>query len=276
VPDPDRLASGPVIHPTAAVHPGAALAADVEIGPYAVIEEHVEIAEGTVVGPHGVIHRDVILGRGNRLAAHVVLGGRPQDKAYRGERTRVVIGDNNFLSEFVSVDRATGEGQETRIGNATYIMSGVKISHNCTIDDGATIVSGSQLGGWVHVDEHAYLGGMSGVHQFVHVGRLAMIAGHTGARQDVPPYVMAAGFQARIVGLNLVGLRRHSVSAADRMALRRAFRTFFQSGLALDDAIRNLEEEAAGSPPVRQFLDFILASRQRNRGIARWRPQTDQ
>ncbi len=269
---PDRAARGPRIHPTAVVHPHARLDEGVEVGPYAVIGADVTVGAGTVIGPHVVIHDGVTIGRNNVFAAHVVIGGRPQDRAWRGERTRVVIGDDNVFSEFASVDRATGEGHETRIGNGTYVMSGVKISHNCAVGDGVVIVSGTQLGGWVCVDRDAYIGGMSGVHQFVHVGRLAMVAGMTAVRQDVPPYVMVAGLRTRAVGLNVVGLQRHGIPPADRMALRRAFRVFFQSGLSMDDALAALEPEAAASPPVRHFVEFIRAARARKRGIVRWHP----
>lgn len=261
---------GPVVHPTAVVHPSAVIEDGVEIGPYAVIEADTVVGAGTVIGPHAVIHHHVTLGRGNRLAAHVVIGGRPQDKVYRGEPTRVVIGDDNLFSEFASVDRATGEGGETRIGNGTYIMSSAKISHNCRVGDGALIVSGVALGGWADVGEHAYIGGMGGVHQFVHVGRMVIVAGLSGVRQDVPPYVMVAGFMARAVGLNRVGLARHGIPPADRLALRRVFRIFFRSGLSMAAAIEAMEPEAATSEPARHFLEFIRAARERNRGIVRW------
>ncbi|MDR7419939.1 MAG: acyl-ACP--UDP-N-acetylglucosamine O-acyltransferase [Armatimonadota bacterium] len=274
MPDPGRIA-GADVHPTARVHPGAELAGGVVVGPYAVIEADVVIGEGTVVGPHSVIHAHVTLGRRNRLAAHVVIGGRPQDRAYRGEPTRIVIGDDNLFSEFSSVDRATGEGHQTRIGNSAYIMSFAKVSHNCNIGDGANIVSGVQLGGWVHVGAHAYVGGLVGVHQFVHIGRLAMIAGMTGVAQDVPPYIMVAGFRGRAVGLNTVGLRRHGASAADRQALQRAFKTFFMSGLPLAAAIEQLDAQAQESPYVLEFVNFIRAARARNRGIVRWQSETE-
>jgi UDP-N-acetylglucosamine acyltransferase len=264
-----------VIHPTAVVHPSAVLGHGVQIGPYAVVERDVSIGDGTVVGPHCVIHAQVSIGRGNRLAAHVVMGGRPQDRAYRGEPTRIVIGDDNLFSEFTSVDRATREGHETRIGNGAYLMSFAKVSHNCVVGDGATIVSGVQLGGWVHVDDHAYIGGLGGVHQFVHIGRLVMVAGLSGVVQDVPPYVMVAGFRGRAVGLNTVGLLRHGIPASDRLALRRAFKTFFLSGLPQAAAVEALEDLARESEPVQHFVAFIRAARARNRGIVRWQTETE-
>ncbi len=268
------LNRGLVIHPTAVVHPTAHLDDTVEVGAYAVIGAHAVIGAGTVVGPHCVIHDRVVLGRNNELASHVVIGGRPQDRAYQGERTRVVIGDGNTFSDFSSVDRATGEGLETRIGNGVYIMSSVKVSHNCRVEDGATLVSHTGIGGWVEVGDHAFLGGYCGIHQFVHIGRLAMVAAGSAAFQDVPPYVLVAGHRSRARSLNKVGLQRHGVPPADRQALRRAFRIFFQSGLPRGASLEALELEAAQSVHVRHFVEFIRGARERNRGIVRWQAET--
>ncbi|MGH2349881.1 MAG: acyl-ACP--UDP-N-acetylglucosamine O-acyltransferase, partial [bacterium] len=237
---------------------------------YAIVEANVVIGAGTVVGAHSVIYDDVSLGRENQLASHVVLGGRPQDRAYRGEPTRVTIGDQNLFSDFASVDRATGEGHETKIGNGTYIMSFVKISHNCRLGDGVTVVSGSQIAGWVQIDEQAFLGGICGIHQYVHVGRMVMVGGMSGVAQDVPPYVLVAGPRARARALNNVGLERNGVPPADRQALRRAFRTFYQSGLRLGAAIEALRPEVEHSVYVRHFLEFVVSARERRRGIVRW------
>lgn len=263
------------LHPTAIVHPGAEIGPGAVVGPYAVIGEGVVIGAGTVIGPHVVVHDNVTLGRDNRLAAHAVIGCQPQDRAYRGEPTRVVVGDGNLIGEFASVERATGDDRETRIGNQTFIMSGARVTHNCWIGDEVVIVAGTHLGGWVRIEEHAYIGGMAGVHQFVHIGRLAMVAGLSGARQDVPPYVMVAGFRARAVGLNRVGLERHGIPLADRQALRRAYRIFFRSGLTVPAALQALEAEIEGSEPVRHFVEFIRAARERDRGIVRWQNQTE-
>lgn len=267
------LSRPPAVHPTAIVHASARLENGVEIGPYAIVGAETTIGASTVVGAHTVIHDDVVIGRDNEIQPHVVIGGRPQDRAYRGERTRVSIGNGSVFSAYASVDRATGEGLETRVGSGVYLMSFAKISHNCVVGDGATIVSGVQIGGWAHIGAQAYLGGMAGVHQFVHVGRLAMIAGGTAVLQDVPPCVLVAGLPARARALNRVGLQRAGVPSADRLALRRAFRIYFQSGLSMDAALQALEEGAAKSEQVREFLEFIRAARERNRGVVRWRDE---
>ena len=268
--EPAGVTRPPVIHSTAIVHDSARLDPGVEIGPYAVVGANTVIGAGTVVAAHSVIHDDVVLGRNNQIEPHVVIGGRPQDRRYRGERTRTVIGDGNVFSAFASVDRASGEGLETRIGSRIYLMSFAKVSHNCVVGDDATIVSGVQIGGWAHIGPQVYLGGLSGVHQFVHIGRLVMVAGETGVIQDVPPFVLVAGLRARARGLNRVGLQRHGVPMADRLALRRAFRKYFQTGLSMAGALEALEEEAGKSFQVREFTEFIRSARDRGRGIVRW------
>ncbi|MGH2373149.1 MAG: acyl-ACP--UDP-N-acetylglucosamine O-acyltransferase [bacterium] len=273
--DPSSVTRGPKVHPTAVIHPSARLADGVVIGPYSVVEGDVGIGAGTIVGAQCVIHDHVSLGRENQLASHVVLGGRPQDRAYGGERTQVVIGDQNVFSEFASVDRATGEGHETRIGNGSYIMSFVKISHNCVLGDGVTVVSGSQIAGWVHIDEHAFLGGICGIHQYVHIGRMVMVGGMSGVGQDVPPYMLVSGARARVRTLNTVGLERNGVPPADREALRRAFRIFYRSGLAPAKAVDALQAEAEASAYVRHFVDFIVAAGEGRRGILRWETETE-
>lgn len=263
------------MHPTAIVHPTARLDDGVEVGAYAVIGANTVIGTGTMIGPHSVIHDNVELGRDNVLAAHVVCGSRPQDRTYRGEPTSVIIGDDNRFSEFCSIERATGEGNETRIGDRNFIMSSVRVSHNCVLGSDTTIVSGTQLGGWVHVGDHAYLGGLSGVHQFVRIGRMAMLAGLSGARQDVPPFVMAAGLMARAVGLNRVGLQRQGVPPADRLVLQRVFRQFFRERRTMEEALRAIEAEAATTPVAQEFLAFIRSARERTRGIVRWEPRAE-
>ncbi len=271
--EPAGITRPPVIHPTAIVHGSARLEHGVEIGPYAVVGANAVIGAGTAVGAHSVIHDDVTLGRNNQIEPHVVIGGRPQDRSYSGERTRTVIGDANIFSAFASVDRATGEGLETRMGSGIYLMSFAKVSHNCVVGDGVTIVSGVGIGGWAHIGPQAYLGGLSGVHQFVHIGRMVMVGGKAGVSQDIPPFVLVAGLRARARGLNRVGLQRHGVPMTDRLALRRAFRMYFQSGLSMAGALEALEEEAGKSSRVREFTEFIRSARDRRRGIVRWQEE---
>lgn len=257
------------IHPAAAIHPRAELGPGVEVEAYAVIGPGVLVGEGTVIGPHAVIGPDVVLGRGNRLGAGVVIGAMPQHRQYGGERSFVRIGDHNIFGEYATVSRGYGEGTATEIGDRTYVMSYVRVDHNCRIGNDVTITSGAGLGGFVVVEDQAYVGGNGGVHQFVRVGRLSIIGAVSMVRQDVPPFVMAAGVPARAHGLNVVGLRRAGIPDAHRRALKRAFTLLYRSRLPVSRAVQQMEDELGGDPYVRVMIEFIRGGAH-ERGIIRW------
>ncbi len=256
------------IHPTAIVHSTAQLGKGVEVGPYTVIAGDVLIGEGTMIGPHVVIEHDVVIGRENRLGAGVVVGGPPQHRRYAGERTLVRIGDRNVLSEYATISRAYGEGEATVIGNDNFIMSYVRIDHNCHIGNGVVLVSGVGLAGHVSIDDQAYLGGQAGAHQFVRIGRLGMVGAMSLVRQDVPPFVLVAGYPARAHALNTVGLVRAEVPPSHRAALKRAFTILYRARLAVPTALKRLEAELGDDPYVKEMIAFISESHER--GIVRW------
>lgn len=258
------------VHPTAQVGAGARLEPGVVVGPYAVIADDVTIGSGTRIGPHVVIEDGVRFGRDNEISAGAIIGCPPQDRAFLGEETFVIIGDRNRIREYASISRASGAGQATIIGNDTFIMSYVRVDHNCRIGDRAVIVSSSGLGGHVEMGDDAYVGGLAGVHQFVHIGRLAMIAGHAFVRQDCPPFMLASGQPARCRGLNLVGLRRTGLSPKERAVLRRAFHILYQSRLGMTRAVATLAAELGDHPLVQELITFLQASRKRQRGVVRW------
>ncbi len=260
---PDRAS----VHPTAVVHPKAHLGRGVVVGPYAVVEEGAVVGDGTVVGAHCVIRGGVTLGQDNRLSVGVVLGEDPQHRRYAGEASFVRIGDRNILREYVTVNRAYGEGQVTEIGNDNYLMSYVHIGHNCVIRNQVTLTSGTKLAGHALVDDQANLGGHVGVHQFVRIGRLVMVGGGSVVRQDVPPFVLAFGLPARAYGLNTVGLTRAGVAPVHRTMIKRAFMLLYRSGLALSTALGRVEAELGDDPYVREMVDFIRAGSER--GIVR-------
>ncbi len=258
-----------MVHPTAAIHPRAELGAGVEVGAYAVIGADTVMGEGTVIGPHAVVGPDVVLGRENRLGAGVVIGAMPQHRQYGGERSFVHIGDENIFGEYATVSRGYGEGTATEIGHRTYVMSYVRVDHNCRIGNDVTITSGAGLGGFVIVEDQAYVGGNGGVHQFVRVGRLSIIGAVSMVRQDVPPFVMAAGVPARAHGLNVVGLRRAGVPEAHRRALKRAFTLLYRSRFPVSRAVQQMEDELGTDPYVRLMIEFIQTGTH-DRGIIRW------
>lgn len=261
------------VHPTAVVHPAAQVGRGVEVGPFAVIEAEAVIGDGTVIGAHVVIGRDVVIGKGNRLSPGVVIGAAPQHRQYAGERTYVRIGDRNVLGEYATVSRGFGEGTATEIGDDNFVMSYVRIDHNCRIGNGAVLTSGLGLGGFVSIGDQAYVGGNTGVHQFVRIGRLGMVGAVSMVRQDVPPFILAAGMPARAYALNAVGLTRASVPAANRRALKRAFVLLYRSGLSVPTSLKRIEVELGDDPYVRELIAFIATS-SHERGIVRWARET--
>ncbi len=260
------------VHPTAVVHPGARLGPGVAVGPYAVIGADVVVGPGTRIGPHVVIEDGVRIGADNEISSGATLGTTPQDRHFQGERSYLVIGDRNRIREYVNISRATGEDAATVVGDECLIMCSAHIGHNCRLGDRVIVVNGVQMAGHVQVGDGAYIGGMTGIHQFVHIGRLAMIGGFSLLRQDCPPFMLAEGRPARCRGLNRVGLQRQGIGSADRAVLRRAFRILYQSALGMSQALERLQAELGGHPLVGELIAFLVAARQRPRGVVRWLP----
>ena len=255
------------IHPTAVVSPQAQLGENVTIGPYSIIGEHVVIGDNTRVDSHAVIEGRTHIGRDNHIHHFCALGGVPQDKKYAGEPTKLIIGDRNTIREFCSIHIGTiQDAGETRIGNDNWIMGYVHIAHDSLIGDHTIFASNAQIAGHVHVGDWAILGGMTGVHQFVHIGAHAMTKGGTILAQDVPPYVLVAGNEPTPRGINSEGLKRRGFSPESVMAIKRAYRTLYRSGLTLEEAREKIGSEVAAHPELGLLVDFLARS---NRGILR-------
>ena len=256
-----------MIHSTAIVDPAARIGNNVEIGPYAIIGPDVEIGDNTVVGPHTVIKGHTRIGRDNRIFQFCSLGEVPQDKKYAGEPTRLEIGDRNVIREFCTFNLGTVQDTGvTKIGDDNWIMAYVHIAHDCVVGNKTTFANNTQLAGHVIVDDWAILGGFTGVHQFCRIGAHVMTAVSTVILQDVPPYLMAAGNTAQPYGINVEGLKRRGFTADSVMALKRAYRTLYKSGLLLEEAKTKLAEDAKTQPDIQRFVDFLEVSK---RGIIR-------
>ncbi|MFS8904737.1 acyl-ACP--UDP-N-acetylglucosamine O-acyltransferase [Synechococcus sp. O70.2] len=230
------------IHPTAVIHPKAELHETVQVGPYAVIGEHVRIGANTVVGAHVVIEGWTEIGEDNQIFPGAVLGTEPQDLKYNGAPSQLVIGRGNLIREFVTINRATNEGEATIIGDYNLLMAYVHVAHNCVIENQVVITNAVSLAGHIHIESQARIGGMVGIHQFTRVGRLAMVGAMSRVDRDVPPYLLVEGHPARIRGLNLVGLRRAKGMEGSLPALRQAYRLLYRSGLPLEKALQTLRE----------------------------------
>ena len=252
------------IHPTALVGRRAELGAGVRVGPYAVVEDDAQLGDGCEIGAHAVVKRFTTLGARNRVYEHATLGGEPQDVKFRGEPSRLVVGDDNIIREYVTVHRASGEGGVTRVGSRNFLMVGVHIAHNCEVGDDNVFANGVALAGHVTVEDHAFLASNVGAHQFVRFGRYAMVGGKTKVVQDVLPFFTTDGNPARVRGLNVIGLRRGGFTPRDRAALKRAHQLLFRTRLPLERALAALEE--LGDENVSHLAAFIRASR---RGFTR-------
>lgn len=255
------------IHPTAIVHAGARLGAGVEVGPYSVIGEHVEVGDNTWIGSHVVIGGHTRIGRDNRIFQFCSVGEVPQDKKYAGEPTRLEIGDRNTIREFCTLNCGTAQDTGvTRLGNDNWIMAYVHLAHDCQVGNHTIFANNAQLAGHVHVGDWVILGGFTGVHQFVWLGAHSMTAVGTVLLQDLPPYVMAAGNTAEPRGINSEGLKRRGFSPESVMAIRRAYKTLYKSGLKLDEARAILAAEAATVAELTPMVDFLARP---GRGIIR-------
>jgi UDP-N-acetylglucosamine acyltransferase len=254
------------IHPTAVISPRAEIASDARVGPYVVIEDDVTISEGCEIASHAVIKQFTTLGRGNHVFEHAVLGGTPQDVKFKGEKTRLTIGDDNLIREGVTLHRASGENEETRIGSRNFMMIGVHVAHNCVVGDDNIFANDVALAGHITIEDHVLLSNNVGAHQFVRMGRYAMVGGKSKIVQDVLPFFITDGNPPRVRGLNSVGLRRAGFSTEERRALKNAYRLLFRSSLALEDALREMAELNDGN--VDHLINFIRGS---ERGFSRAR-----
>ena len=255
------------IHPTAIIHSQAEIAPGVKVGAYSLIGENVCIGKDTILDSHVVVEGWTAIGERCHLFPFVSLGGPPQALRYRGEPTRLTIGHDNVIREFVTINRGTVEGGgETVLGNGNFIMAYSHIAHDCRIGNQVIMANASTLAGHILIEDFAIVGGLVAIHQFVRVGCYSLIGGASGLPQDVPPYMVAAGNRARLFGLNHVGLKRHHFPEGTTMALKQAYRILFRSHLTLNRAIERVEKEVADFPEVRHLLDFLKSSK---RGVCR-------
>lgn len=256
-----------VIHATAIVAPTAELAGGVTVGPYAVVGPHVRLGPGTRLGAHAVVEGHTILGARNEVFAYAAIGTPPQDLKYRGEDSRLEIGDDNRIREFATLQPGTaGGGMVTRIGNGNLLMNYTHVAHDCRLGDRTILANGTQLGGHVTIESFAVLGALSAVHQFARVGESAIVGAGSMVSQDVPPFCNATGDRATLHGLNLLGLKRRGLEAEVTRALRRAYALMFRHGLRVAAAAARIRAELGTVAEVERFVAFIEASQ---RGVCR-------
>jgi len=256
-----------VIHSTVQIDPSARIADKVTIGPFSVIGPDVEIGEGTWIGPHVVVNGPTTIGRYNKIFQFASVGEACQDLKYKGEPTRLIIGDHNTIREFATLHRGTiQDSGETRVGNHCLIMAYAHIAHDVVVGDSVIMANNAQLAGHVHVGDHAIIGGNCGVHQFVSIGAHAFLGAGSTVLKDVPAFVTVQGYPATPHGMNVEGLRRRGFEKPAMTALRRAYKTVYREGKTVREALDELAPLAEEHPEVRVFVDSIEDSK---RGIVR-------
>ena len=254
------------IHPTAIVDPGATVADDVIIGPYCVIGPDVSLDAGIVLHSHVVIGCHTRLGKGCAVFPFASLGLAPQDLKYRGERSELIIGAHNTIREHVTMNPGTdGGGLITRVGDHCLFMVGSHVAHDCQISDHVIMANNATIAGHVVIEDHAIIGGLAAVLQFVRIGRHAMVGGMSGVEQDVIPFGSVSGDRAHLMGLNLIGLKRHGFEREDIHTIRNAYRLLFADEGTLNERVDDVGKVFGECPPVETILSFIR--RESSRGV---------
>ncbi|HEX9727651.1 MAG TPA: acyl-ACP--UDP-N-acetylglucosamine O-acyltransferase [Gemmatimonadales bacterium] len=252
------------IHPSATIDRRAELGPDVIVGPYSVIGPEARIGESAEIGAHVVIEGATTIGRGCIIGHGAIIGGSPQDLKYRGELTRVDVGDATRIREYATINRGTGPQGITRIGARCFLMTYVHVAHDCAIGDDTVIANAVQLAGHVTIGHHAWIGGSTPIHQFVRVGEHAFVGGGSRVPRDIPPFARAAGNPLRLCGINVTGLRRAGFATDVRLALQRAYRVLFNSDLTRAAALERVQSMVPLYPEVDRLAAFVAGS---DRGV---------
>lgn len=255
-----------MIHTTAIIHDNTYLGDNVEIGPYCIVEEKVKIKKGTKLLGHTIIQTGTDIGENCIIGPFASIGGPPQDITYRGEDTKLIIGNNNIIKEYVTINRGTVHGGGiTCMGNNNFIMAYAHIAHDCKVGNQIIMANCATLAGHVEVADYVVFAGLCAVHQFCKIGKHAFISGITGVPKDVPPFMIAAGSRAKLYGLNIVGLERHGFPKEEISKLKKAYRIIFRSSLPLHTSVKVIQEELEGEN-IEELVSFIKSSK---RGICR-------
>lgn len=249
------------IHQTAIIDPTAEIGQGVSIGAYSIIGRNVQVGDGTRIDPHVFIEANTSIGKDCVVLAGSALGGTPQDKKFHGEDSFVKIGDNNVIREYVTIHRASGEGESTILGDGNMLMAYCHVGHNCKLGDAITMANYCGVSGHVIVEDKVVFGAYAGVHQKVRVGKLAMVGGMSKVVQDVPPFAIVDGRPTKVCDLNVIGLRRNNVTPKVRSEIRLAYKLLYRSNLNTSQALEAIEREIEPSEELNYLLDFIRSVR---------------
>ncbi len=259
-----------MIHPTAKISKGAYVSENASIGKGVIIEdgayigENVEVGEETYVGKGAILEKNTKVGKRNRIYHYAVIGTPPQHLEYKGEETFVEIGDDNIIREFATIHRGTPQGGGiTKIGSKNFIMAYAHIAHDCNVGSECVITSYTALAGHTEVGDRTVFGGLAGTHQFVRVGKLVMVGAGSFPAKDIPPFMLVAGVEARIVGLNIVGLKRAKIPQEDIEKLKEALKIYIDTSLKISDVIDRIKEIDNKSTVIEEFVRFLSSESKR-------------
>ena len=253
-----------MIDKNTSIHPDAKISSSAKIGTYTVIGPKVEIGENVEIFSHVNISGDTKIGSGTKIFPFASIGTSPQDLKFKGEHTKLEIGNNNTIREYVTINPGTdGGGGITKIGNNCLFMISSHIAHDCQIGNNVIIANNVPLGGHVTIEDNVVIGGNSAVQQFTRIGKLAMIGGMTGVLKDVIPFGLSIGNRNYLQGLNLIGLRRANYSNKDILGLSEAYKTIFATK-NLTNNLSKLNGAFKENPLVKDVIDFITKDKKRS------------
>ena len=252
-----------MIHKTAIIDPKSKISKNVEIGPYAVIGPNVEIGENTIIQSHVNITGDTSIGKGNKFYSFASIGSDPQDLKYNSEKTKLIIGKNNTIREYATINTGTTQGGGvTRVGDNNLIMISAHIAHDCKIGNNIVIANSAAIAGHAEIDDHVIIGGNCGIQQFTRIGKMAMIGGMTGVSRDVIPCGLSTGNRNYLNGINIIGLRRGKVPNKDILGLTDAYKEIFKTEV-LSENLNNLNGKYTDNSLVTDVLNFINKDKKR-------------
>jgi len=250
------------VHKTAVIHPGAKFSSGVTIGPYSVIEGSVTLGDNVRIGSHCMITGQSTISRNCKIYTGAVIGSAPQDKKHSSDDNVFLnIGENNIIREYVTINPGTVEGgSKTVIGDNNLIMAYAHIAHDCVIGNNCVMANAATLAGHVTIEDNAMIGGLSAVHQYVRLGRLSIIGGCSKVVQDVPPFSTCDGHPARVVNINVIGLKRAQVPQESIRNIKKAFKFLFRSRLSKTTALENISEQLESCPEIEHLVFFAKTS----------------
>ncbi|MDZ4181521.1 MAG: acyl-ACP--UDP-N-acetylglucosamine O-acyltransferase [Candidatus Cloacimonadaceae bacterium] len=254
-----------IIHPTAIIQEGAVIGENCEIGAYCIVGSKVRLGDNNILKAHVIIDGDVTIGSGNRFFSYAVVGTDPQDLKYAGEPTRLRIGNNNTIREFVTINRSNQMEEDTVIGDGNLLMAYVHVAHNCYVGSHCVIANTVQMAGHLHIADYAIIGGATAIHQFVHIGTHSFVGGASAIKKDIAPYTRGQGNPYKTVGLNSVGLVRKGFSNDSVAAIKAVYNLFYRSGLNTSQALEAVKELGTLTPEQEIFVDFV---RNAERGLS--------